>query len=52
MGFLSRVGANMSSLMLQAVECLVAKRTLVGSGHFALPLLCICKTHIIDGLRH
>ena len=51
-GFLSRMGANMSGLMLKSMKSLIAERTFVGSGHFSLPILCICETPIIDGLRH
>ena len=52
MGFLSGMGANMSGLMLKSMKSLIAKGTFVGSGHFSLPILCICEAPIIDGLRH
>jgi hypothetical protein len=50
MGLLASVGADVSSLVLETVEGLVAERTLVGTRHLALALASV--GHAGDGLRH
>ena len=50
--FLSRMGANVSRLMLQPVESLFAQRTFVRSRHFPLTLLRGREIPIGDRLRH
>jgi hypothetical protein len=50
MGLLARVRSDVSSLMLEAVEGLVAQGALVGAGHLARAVL-VGHVHVCDGLR-
>src|SRR5579859_1802716 len=52
MRLLSGMGANMPGLMLETMECLVAKRAFIGSWHFTLTLLLGGKVAIVHRLRH
>jgi hypothetical protein len=51
MGLLAGVRADVPCLMLEPMEGLIAERTLVRPGHFALPLLGICEVCVVHGLR-
>lgn len=50
MRLLSRVRSDVSSLMLEAVEGLVAQGALVGTRHLARAVMA-AHVHICDGLR-
>jgi hypothetical protein len=49
-GLLSRVRSDVSGLMLEAVEGLVAQGALVGTRHLARAVL-VGHVHVCDGLR-
>jgi len=48
---LSGVGPDVPGLVLEAMECLVAQVTLIGTRHFTLTMLLGGHVHAGDGLR-